>query len=191
MDKNETLITHLNGSTHIHNFTNCQKYSCSCLKRWEYAWTVINPLDCRFQPFISSTSQHFHSMFPCQWARRRGWKLENCSIFGALWIDLGCWCSTNRWRGRYWSACVIRGYWLSPLMIRWATTPRKQALKRTQQTWFLRLLARRWIRHDIGEVKLVGKGRRSESLTRWGSGKHESCFKLRLCLKFWRFNLNR
>ena len=113
-------------STHINNFTNGQEHSGTHLQWWEWAWAVVNPLDCRFQPFIGSTSPLFHLMFPCQRVGRRGWKLEDCRIFGALRVDLGCRCSI-RCKGRYGSVCIMEGYWLSPLMRRWATTPREQA----------------------------------------------------------------
>ena len=126
-----------NRSTHIDSLTNRKEHSGSRLQRWEYAWAFVDPLDCRFQPFIGSTSPLFHSMFPCQRDGRRGWKLKYCSIFGALWVDLGRRCS----RGRFGSACGIGIYWLSPEMRGWAITLREQAFKWSQQARFLRLLS--------------------------------------------------
>ena len=50
-------------STHINSFTNRQENAGSRLQRWEYAWAVVNPLDCRVQSFIGSTPPLIHSMF--------------------------------------------------------------------------------------------------------------------------------
>ena len=118
---NNVFTRRTHRSTHINNFTNGQEYSGSCLKRWEGAWAVVNALDCRLQPFIGSTSPLFHSVFPCHRGRRHGWKPKDCCKLGTLWVDLERGCSTYCWRGRYRSACVIGGYWLSTLTRRRAS----------------------------------------------------------------------
>ena len=79
-------------------------------------------------------------MFPCQTAGRCGWKLEDCGIFGAMWVKLSSRYSIIRYRSGY----VFLGVndWAS------RTGP--------QKAWFLRLLSRRRIWHRrlrITEVK--------------------------------------
>ena len=87
----------------------------------EWAWEVVNPLDCHFQAFIGCTS----IVFICQRTGRRGQKLEDCSIFGTLWVNLGHRCSTIGWRGSCGSGCTVVGYWLNPLRRLWVDLERR------------------------------------------------------------------